>query len=124
MKKVTWDYARAVSEEYALVLDTEETLHRHQLVLVEGNGDNRVLRWEVDPLIDEMFHRGWFSLNDIFSGTCKQVVGITPKIRPANIIKNDPLVRELYRRMGISLFGYWETFYWEANNPYAEEFKS
>lgn len=124
MKKVTWDYAKSLDEDYAHILNTEASIHNHQLVLDDNARDSgRVLRWERDPLIDEMFHRGWFDLNAIMGGYCKTYAGITAKISPARIVKNDPLVRELYRRMGISLFGYWETFYWDINNPYAEEFK-
>lgn len=33
--------------------------------------------------------------------------------------KNSEIFRKLYRDLGYSLYGYWEIFYWEANNPIA-----
>lgn len=36
--------------------------------------------------------------------------------------KNSELIRKMYRDMGYSLFGYWEIFYWEANNDIADEY--
>jgi hypothetical protein len=30
--------------------------------------------------------------------------------------KNDPRIRELYKHIGYSLYGFWEVFYWEVNN--------
>jgi hypothetical protein len=37
--------------------------------------------------------------------------------------RNSEQLRHLYRCMGYSLFGYWEVFYWEANNPDADQYK-
>jgi hypothetical protein len=28
----------------------------------------------------------------------------------------------MYRDMGYSLYGYWEIFYWEMNNDYAQDY--
>ena len=36
---------------------------------------------------------------------------------------NSEMWRKLYRDLGYSLFGYWEIFYWEANNEKAAEYK-
>ena len=36
--------------------------------------------------------------------------------------KNCETYRELYRRMGVSLHCYWETFYWELNNEDADQY--
>lgn len=36
--------------------------------------------------------------------------------------KNSEVYRQLYRDMGYSLYGYWEIFYWEVNNPDANEY--
>lgn len=118
MTPVTWSEAAALSEDYALILHTEMDLHSHELV----KDSHGTLRWKADPLIDEMFSRRWFNLNDIMLSQYKPINGANPKIPPNPIVKNDPLARELYRRMGISLFGYWEVFYWDVNNPNAEEF--
>ncbi len=62
MYTVTWDYVKALCEDYALVLNTEH--HGH---IIEMD-DHDVLRWKKDPLIDEMFNRHWFDLNQIVSG--------------------------------------------------------
>ena len=40
-------------------------------------------------------------------------------IKGAN--KNDPRIRELYRWIGYSIFGYWEVFYWDWNNDCVDE---
>ncbi len=37
--------------------------------------------------------------------------------------KNSEIYRKLYRDMGYSLYGYWEIFYWEVNNPDYAEYK-
>lgn len=37
--------------------------------------------------------------------------------------RNSEFLRDLYRKKGYSLFGYWEIFYWEVNNPIAHEYK-
>lgn len=37
--------------------------------------------------------------------------------------KNSEIIRDLYRKMGYSLLGYWEIFYWETNNQLAEEYR-
>ena len=36
--------------------------------------------------------------------------------------KNSEVYRKLYRDMGYSLFGYWEVFYWVANNSEADKY--
>jgi hypothetical protein len=36
--------------------------------------------------------------------------------------KNSEVYRKLYRDMGYSLGGYWEVFYWEMNNPDADQY--
>ena len=77
----------------------------HKIVL-----DGEVFRWEKDPTIDMLYDLGMIDLNKLFS-----VMGRRGK--------NDPRVRDLYRRMGYSVYGYWEIFHWEVNNPYADEYE-
>lgn len=67
-----------------------------------------VLRWKKDPMVEMLFEYKALDLNALF-------------INGAS--KNDPRVRELYRKMGYSLFGYWEVFHWEMNNPEADQYK-
>lgn len=37
--------------------------------------------------------------------------------------KNSEFIRDMYRKMGYSLLGYWEIFYWETNNELAKEYR-
>jgi hypothetical protein len=37
--------------------------------------------------------------------------------------KNSEVIRNMYRQNGYSLFGYWELFYWEVNNPKTDEYQ-
>jgi hypothetical protein len=39
------------------------------------------------------------------------------------LTKNSEVVRKYYRDIGYSLYGYWEIFYWDVNNPIASEYK-
>ena len=36
--------------------------------------------------------------------------------------KNDPRIRELYKHIGYSLYGFWEIFYWGVNNEDAYKY--
>jgi len=38
------------------------------------------------------------------------------------VTKNDEEWRDAYRKIGYSLSGYWEVFYWNANNEDAEAY--
>jgi len=38
------------------------------------------------------------------------------KMMLAGINKNDEIYRDYYRKLGYTLYGYWEIFYWEVNN--------
>jgi hypothetical protein len=51
------------------------------------------------------------NLNDLVMEMLSK--GLTP---------NDEAWRDVYRKIGYSLYGYWEVFYWEANNEDAEEY--
>lgn len=98
---------------------TTETSHDHPII----QDDHGTYRWLGDPLISEMFNRGQIDLNQIMvPGRIKPIVGIHPEVEPDKILKNDTLIRELYRRLGYGLWGYWEVFYWEANNPNSDKY--
>jgi len=64
-----------------------------------------ILRWVVDPAFKNI---------DLNKATANFI--------NRGITKNDEEWRDLYRKIGYSLYGYWEIFYWEANNPDAEEY--
>ena len=87
-------------EEYKLILETE-THHDHKIVTVNG-----VYRWEEDS--DVRTIKNTINLNSL-----------TLLLELLGYGKNSEIYRKLYRCMGYSLFGYWEVFYWELNNPEA-----
>jgi hypothetical protein len=93
-----------VPQDYQEMLKTE-THHNHPIVLVDG-----VLRWQADPFICELYEA--IGLNEIVHQFYKN-----------GLNKNSEVWRELYRKMGYSLNGYWEVFYWEVNNESAGEYK-
>lgn len=97
---ISWEDAAAVDEVYAEVLETEEL--GHGLYVDEHD----TIRWVENPLREQeiMDEFSASDLNDLY-------------IKGAE--KNDPLVRELYKNIGYSLFGFWEIFYWRLNNSKA-----
>ena len=104
-KYVSRKEVAAMDDIYKEMLAMEK--HDHKIIM----DDHGTLRWEADPVIDMVSPGGEYAcldLNQLFRNGAR---------------KNDPRIRELYRRMGYSLFGYWEVFYWEANNPQADEYK-
>lgn len=84
-------------EDYAEMMATENH-HEHEIVKVNG-----VLRWKEDDFVSRF--TASCNLNDIIVGLHANGNG-----------KNSEIYRELYRKMGYSLSGYWEVFYWEMNN--------
>lgn len=100
---ISWKAAAAISEDYEEVLE-RETIHD---LVVDEHG---TIRWAECPAREKEIMNifGATDLNDLF-GRCRAD-------------KNDPLIRELYKCMGYSLYGYWEVFFWEMNNPRADEY--
>jgi len=104
MEQVSRIEIALINDEYKDVMYGER-FHNHNII----TGEDGRLRWEADPekeqaIMDEF---GAEDLNDLF-GRCRAD-------------KNDPKVRELYRWIGYSIFGYWEVFYWEVNNEDVDE---
>ena len=87
------------------MLETES--HHDHEILETSNG---ILRWKENPVINFLVDN--YDLNDI---VCK--------LFNKGYTKNSELYRKLYRDMGYSLYGYWEVFYWDANNVDAENYK-
>jgi hypothetical protein len=79
-------------------------IHHNHTIIKDEHG---TFRWEGDKDIRRLTDK--MNLNDI----------IEMFIR-LGYDKNSEIYRELYRNMGVSLYLYWEVFYWEANNPEAE----
>ena len=104
MNEVSRTEIALVSDEYKDVMYGER-FHGHKIV----EDEHGTYRWVADPekeqaIMDEF---GAKDLNDLF-GRCRAD-------------KNDPKVRELYRHIGYSIFGYWEVFYWDWNNEKCDE---
>jgi len=101
---ISWEDAAAISEEYAEILETEELGHE---LYVNEHG---TIRWVADPEKEQemMDMFGARDLNDLF-------------MKGAD--KNDPRIRELYKHIGYSLYGFWEIFYWETNNELAYQYQ-
>ena len=83
-----------------------ESHHDHKIIITE----NGTLRWEADEFIGRL--TDGCNLNDIVQGLHSKGNG-----------KNSEIYRELYRKMGYSLSGYWEIFYWDMNNEDAADYK-
>lgn len=89
--------------EYTEMMKTEEH-HNHEVVEING-----IIRWKEDPFVRRFVDA--CNLNDIIEG-----------LHFNGNDKNSEMYRELYRRMGYSLSGYWELFYWDMNNEAACEY--
>lgn len=92
-------------ETYREILDVE-THHNHEII----KDEHGTLRWKENPDVNKILER--ISLNDL-----------CPLLYHLGYNKNSEVYRQLYRDMGYSLFGYWEIFYWEANNDEADKYK-
>lgn len=88
-------------EDY-LVMKKEILATPHQIVAIDGH-----LRWRED----KRFSSEHTDLNTIVMNFLER--GVT---------KNDEEWRDTYRKIGYSLSGYWEVFYWNANNEDAETY--
>lgn len=95
-----------ISEEIYLEVLRKETHHNH-IIVRDKNG---ILRWQEDENVRDLMIN--ISLNDLI-----------PMFHALGWDKNSEQYRELYRKMGYSLHGYWEIFYWEANNEEADEYE-
>lgn len=96
------------SEEYLEIFKKE---YHHDHKIIKDKDD--VLRWEADPLIEKLVTLDLISLNDLI-----------PKMWAKGMDKNSEEYRELYRKIGYSLSGYWEVFYWDANNDDADSYRN
>lgn len=100
MEKLNRKQVSKISDEYKEVLDREKH-HKHELVMVNG-----VIRWKENKDVNDL------NVND--------VVRLLYKL---GYDKNSEIYRQYYRDLGYSLSGYWEIFYWEANNDNANEYR-
>lgn len=102
MKNV--DRKDITDETYREILDVET--HHDHIIIEDEHG---TLRWKEDPKLRNLVDH--IGVNEIWH-----------LFHHIGLDKNDEPVRKMYRDMGYSLFGYWEVFYWEANNDRASEY--
>lgn len=89
------------------MLETEMH-HGHEIIVYDNKPD--VLFWKPDAAVQKACKK--INLNDLID-----LLGALGQNR------NSEFIRDMYRKKGTSLFGYWETFYCETNNPIAHEYK-
>ncbi len=85
-------------DDYRKILETES--HHDHLIEKDANGR---LRWVEDKKTRDL----------------ADLIGINEIVRLFYALgydKNSEVYRKFYRNLGYSLYGYWEIFYWEANN--------
>ena len=92
-------------KDYKEMLETEK--HHNHKIIRDKHG---TIRWEKNDVVDILTDK--MSLNNLCH--LLEVLGYG---------RNSEIYRKMYRSMGYSLSGYWEVFYWEANNEDAEEYK-
>lgn len=90
---------------YIEILDREDH-HNHEIIM----DNSYTIRWKANEYV-RISQRN-ISLNDL-----------CPLLTYLGYGKNSEVYRKLYRDLGYSLSGYWEVFYWEANNEKADEYR-
>lgn len=92
-------------DNYAEILE-RESHHDHELLI----DDEGKLWWKENPEFVKLKEKiGLDNLWKLFESL--------------GYDKNSEVIRNMYRHNGYSLFGYWEIFYWEMNNPIADEYQ-
>lgn len=94
-----------IEEECCQEIFKKESHHTHEIIEM----DDGVFRWK--PNDNARIFLENISLNDL-----------CPLLSMLGYDKNSEVYRKLYRDLGYSLFGYWEIFYWDENNPDAENY--
>lgn len=92
------------AETYREILDVE-THHNHPII----KDEHGTLRWQKNPDVDNIVNKLDFNALIMF-------------FHMMDMGKNSELYRKMYRDIGYSLSGYWEIFYWEANNEDADKY--
>lgn len=105
MKIATRKEVSDSDKKYELMLKKEKH-HNHEIVIDEGGN----YRWKRDDDFKKLVDK--IGINEIM--VLFAYLGLN---------KNSEIVRDFYRKIGYSIFGYWEIFYWEVNNNIASEYK-
>lgn len=96
--------SKITDKEFKRMLKTERH-HKHEII----EDEDGILRWKKDADIRSSVDK--INLNEIWD-----------LFYSLGLDKNCELFRKMYRGMGYSLSGYWEIFYWEANNEEADQY--
>lgn len=91
--------------KYLEVLETES--HHNHAIFRDAHG---TIRWAENPQVSKMVDQ--IGMNEIIM-----------LLHSLGYDRNSELYRRIYRNIGYSLYGYWEVFYWEANNPEAGNYR-
>ena len=106
MRIVSREEASGVCGDFREMLKRERH-HNHNIVEVDG-----ILRWEENKIVRDLVGvSGKIDLNDLWE-----------LFYAMGLDRNSEFVRDIYRNMGYSLFGFWELFYWDVNNEKACEY--
>ncbi len=89
------------------ILDAEGH-HDHVIEMIDDFPDT--LMWKANPEVQEIVDL--VGLNAIVAA-----------LHEKGYDKNSELYRKIYRDIGYTLSGYWEIFYWDANNENYKEYK-
>ena len=103
-REVSREEVSALSEDYAEIM-RKESHHDHKIY----EDKHGTYRWATVQVVDDLV----------------EVVGLNQVVESLffkGYDKNSELYREIYRSIGYSISGYWEIFYWEANNEDASEY--
>lgn len=92
-------------DDYKEMMEKES--HHDHPIIDYGKG---VIRWKVNPTIEALVDL--IGLNEIIEA-----------LHDSDLGKNSEIYRDLYRSIGYSLSGYWEIFYWDMNNPDADDYQ-
>lgn len=98
------DRSTITDPEFVEILKSES--HHDHGIYEDAHGR---LRWVENVQVVNLMKT--ISLNDL-----------CPLLCTLGCDKNSEVYRKLYRDIGYSLGGYWEIFYWEMNNPDADEY--
>jgi hypothetical protein len=104
--EISREEIKELNSDYRKMLE-KESHHNHKIIM----DDNGTYRWEADPKVNSMIDQ--LNLNTLWILFYKM-----------GLNKNSEEVRKMYRDMGYSLYGYWEIFHWEVNNPDADLYRS
>lgn len=95
-----------ITDEYYREILDKETHHDHAII-TDAQG---TLRWKENPNVNLLVKK--VNLNHLIF-----------LLIELGYDKNSEVYRKLYRDMGYSLSGYWEVFYWDANNDAADKYR-